>query len=140
MFWHIVVSAAKDITYICLGVYERPMQRKRNPLTSLNNKMNTHLIFALPEYRGVKSSDDYESCPISPILAPSLVYSLSSVSIALHTGHVMRFCSSGNTAHVHSGSLRTVNETVREPLTTNHARMLQSQPVCFGNGGETPVS
>lgn len=27
------------------------MQSRRNPFTSLNNKMNTHLIFALPEQR-----------------------------------------------------------------------------------------
>ena len=79
----------------------------------------------------------FTCCPISPILAPSLAYFVFCVhlSLLLHTGHVTWFCAVQNTAAVHSGSLRTVTETVRKPLTTDHAPALQSQPVCFGNGG-----
>ncbi len=53
----------------------------------------------------------------------------------LHIGHVMQFCSLNNTTAVHSGSLRTVTEKVRKPLTMDRAPSLQSRPVCLGNGG-----
>lgn len=40
-----------------------------------------------------------------------------------------------NATAVHSGSLRTVTEALKKPLTMDQAPSLQSQPVCFGNGG-----